>query len=129
MESREYLRTWEQTGWPEDGFAVAANREDLEKLERRHADREAFTYTVMNLAETECLGCVYLMPTNARMFAGAHITLDSSRRPSMGRLRSGGLLLGSQVATRNGDRSRIARRASDMAGEGLEPPGPSHRHQ
>jgi hypothetical protein len=74
MESREYLRTWEQTGWPEDDFTVAANREDLEKLERRHANREAFTYTVMNLAETECLGCVYLMPTDARMFAGARIT-------------------------------------------------------
>lgn len=74
MESREYLRTWEQTGWPTDDFTVAANREDLEKLERRHANREAFTYTVMNLAQTECLGCVYLMPTNARMFAGARIT-------------------------------------------------------
>jgi hypothetical protein len=74
MESREYLRGWEQTGWPADDFTVAANRDDLEKLERRHAAREAFTYTVMNPAETECLGCVYLMPTDARSFAGARIT-------------------------------------------------------
>lgn len=70
MESRTYLRGWEQTGWPEDDFTVEANRADLEKLERRHATREAFTYTVMNPAETEYLGCVYLMPTDGRSFAG-----------------------------------------------------------
>lgn len=74
MESREYLRTWEQSTWPADDFTVAANREDLEKLERRHANSEAFTYTVMDPAGTECLGCVYIMPTNARMFDGAGIT-------------------------------------------------------
>ena len=56
MESREHLRKWEQTSWPADDFTVTANREDLENLERRHASREAFTYTVMNPAETECLG-------------------------------------------------------------------------
>ncbi|TDC48175.1 N-acetyltransferase [Jiangella ureilytica] len=74
MESRDYLRTWEQSSWPADDFTVAANREDLEKLERRHADRQAFTYTVMDPAGMECLGCVYLMPTDARSFAGARIT-------------------------------------------------------
>jgi hypothetical protein len=80
MESREYLRTWEQSSWPEDDFTVAANRDDLEKLERRHASREAFTYTVMNPAGSECLGCVYIMPSDARMFAEAHISLVGNRR-------------------------------------------------
>jgi hypothetical protein len=80
MESREYLRTWEQTGWPADDFTVAANREDLEKLERRHASREAFTYTVLNPAGTECLGCVYIMPTDARMFAKARIIAVGDRQ-------------------------------------------------
>ncbi|TDE99044.1 N-acetyltransferase [Occultella glacieicola] len=74
MESRDYLRTWEQSSWPEDGFTVAANRKDLEGLEERHVDRRAFTYTVLNPDETECLGCVYLMPTDASMFDGARIT-------------------------------------------------------
>ncbi|SDU74154.1 GNAT family N-acetyltransferase [Jiangella alkaliphila] len=74
MESRDYLRTWEQTTWPEDDFTVAANRADLEKLEERHVARQAFTYTVMDPAGTECLGCVYLMPTDGRSFAGARIT-------------------------------------------------------
>jgi hypothetical protein len=80
MESREYLRAWEQSTWPEDDFTVAANREDLEKAERRHANHEAFTYTVMDPAETECLGCVYLMPPDARMFARARITPVGSHR-------------------------------------------------
>lgn len=80
MESREYLRGWEQTGWPADDFTVADNREDLEMLERRHAERRAFTYTVMNPAETECLGCVYFMPTHARSFTGARITSVGDHR-------------------------------------------------
>ena len=82
MESKEYLRPWEQTGWPEDDFTVAANWIDLEGLERRNATGEAFTYTVMNPSETECLGCVYIVPTDtaARWFARATITPVSKQR-------------------------------------------------
>ena len=80
MESRDFLQSWEQTSWPEVDFTVAGNREDLEKLERRHASREAFTYTVMNLAGTECLGCVYIMPPDARSFTRASITPVGNRR-------------------------------------------------
>lgn len=78
MESR--VRTWEQSSWPEEDFTVAANREDPEKLERRHANREAFTYTVMNLAGIECLGCVYLFSSDAPMFTAARITAVGNRR-------------------------------------------------
>jgi hypothetical protein len=80
MESRDYLRTWEQTGWPADDFTATANREDLEKLERRHASREAFTYTIVNPAGTECLGCVYIVPTDARWLVNARITPAGNRR-------------------------------------------------
>ena len=73
MESREFLRTWEQSSWPEDDFTVEANREDLRKLQRRHAANESFTYTVMNLTEAQCLGCVYVFPTDANIFARAEI--------------------------------------------------------
>lgn len=73
METRELLRPWEQTGWPEDTFTVAENQADLEGLERRHAERRAFTYTVLDPGGTTCLGCVYLMPPDARMYDGAHI--------------------------------------------------------
>ena len=74
MESKEFLRLWEQTTWPEDDFTVEANREDLDMLERRHAENGAFTYTVLTDDETECLGCVYIIATNARMFANATVT-------------------------------------------------------
>lgn len=74
MESREFLRVWERTGWPADDFTVEANREDLVKLERRHADRESFTYTVMDPTETRCLGCVYLVPTDAPILTRARIS-------------------------------------------------------
>lgn len=80
MESREYLRTWEQSSWPEDDFTVTANRADLEMLERRHAEHLAFTYTVTDLAGTECLGCVYLMWSGARMFTEARITSVGEHR-------------------------------------------------
>jgi len=74
MESREFLRVWEQSTWPADDFTVEANHADLTGLELRHARRQAFTYTVLDPAGTTCLGCVYLMPPDAKMFNGARIT-------------------------------------------------------
>lgn len=74
MESKAFLRRWEQSSWPEDDFTVDANRADMVKLERRRADGESFTYTVMNPSETHCLGCVYILPTTARLFARSRIT-------------------------------------------------------
>ena len=74
MESKEFLRPWEQTGWPADDFTLEEDRRDVEGLEQRHRDRYAFTYTVMDPSGTECLGCVYLMPPDARSFATSEIT-------------------------------------------------------
>ena len=69
MASREYLRPWEGTGWPADDFTVDANRADVAKLERWHAAGERFTYTALDPTETQCLGCVYIVPTGAPLFA------------------------------------------------------------
>jgi hypothetical protein len=80
MESREFLRKWEQSSWPEDDFTVEANTEDLVKLETRHASGESFTYTVMNLDQTECQGCVYVVSPKASWFAGAQATALTSDR-------------------------------------------------
>ena len=73
MESKEQLRPWEQSGWPADDFTVEANRADLAKLAQRHAAGESFTYTVLDPTETHCLGCVYLFPTTAPMYARPQI--------------------------------------------------------
>ena len=55
MESREFLRRWEQSSWPTDDFTVDANRKDMEKLERRHTGGESFTYAVLNPTERNAL--------------------------------------------------------------------------
>lgn len=60
MTSKEMLRVWEQSDWPADDFTLADNLKDLQMHEKKHLERTAFTFTVMNPTETECLGCVYL---------------------------------------------------------------------
>jgi RimJ/RimL family protein N-acetyltransferase len=48
--------------WPREGFTLEENLADLIRHEREHLERVAFTYTVMNPAETLCLGCLYINP-------------------------------------------------------------------
>ena len=74
MESRDFLRTWEQSTWPTDDFTVEENRTDLVGLEQRHRDGIAFTYTVVDPVTDECLGCIYLFSTTARFLAVSEIT-------------------------------------------------------
>ncbi len=58
MESRVFLRQWDQSSWPADDFTLAGNLKDLQRYEGEHIRGESFTFTVMNPDETECLGCV-----------------------------------------------------------------------
>jgi hypothetical protein len=74
MESREYLRLWEQSTWPEDDFTVEANRDDLERLVERHGRGDSFGWTVMNLDESECLGCVYAFRPDGTWLGKADVT-------------------------------------------------------
>lgn len=74
METRQYLRLWEQSSWPADDFSVESNREDLVGLADRHAAHRAFTYTVLDPAGTRCLGCVYLFPIDATFLARSTVT-------------------------------------------------------
>ncbi len=74
MESKAFLRLWDQSSWPADDFTLAGNLEDLQRHEREHINRESFTYTVMNPTETECLGCIYISPLTARWLANAEAT-------------------------------------------------------
>lgn len=74
MESREYLRLWRQSTWPEDDFTMEANRNDLVECEERHVAGRAFTYTVLDPRGAECLGCVYVFPTKATFLARSVVT-------------------------------------------------------
>ncbi len=62
MSSAPELRRWSESDWPADDFTVAGNFADLERHEREHAERLAFTYTVLDPSERRCLGCVYIVP-------------------------------------------------------------------
>jgi hypothetical protein len=60
--SRAQLLLHSDGRWPREGFTLEENLADLVRHEQEHLDRVAFTYTVMNPTETECLGCIYIHP-------------------------------------------------------------------
>ncbi|MCB0826214.1 MAG: N-acetyltransferase [Armatimonadetes bacterium] len=68
MATKDFLRGWEQTGWPADDFTVEENRADLLRMEKRHKTGESWSYTVLDPSESQCLGCVYITPTSAPVF-------------------------------------------------------------
>lgn len=74
MSSVAFLRDWEQSGWPEDGFTLEDNRADLKQMEARHLAMESFAYTVSDPQGGSCLGCVYLFPTDAEIFVRSKIS-------------------------------------------------------
>jgi RimJ/RimL family protein N-acetyltransferase len=73
--SRAELLLHSEGRWPREGFALEENLADLIRHEREHLDRVAFTYTVMNPAETECLGCIYIHPLR-RLLQGAGVSVE-----------------------------------------------------
>ena len=60
--SRELLLVGSGGRWPAAGFSLADNLADLERHEREHEERVAFTYTVLMPDGARCLGCVYINP-------------------------------------------------------------------
>lgn len=74
METREQLRRWQQSTWPEDDFTVEGNRVDVVDMAERHTARRAFSYTVLDPQGDTCLGCVYVFPRDASFLTKASIT-------------------------------------------------------
>ena len=67
MGSREslwakYGQAW---GWPPTTMTVEQDRADLLRHEREIAAQETFNYAVLDAAESELLGCVYVDPPEA----------------------------------------------------------------
>jgi len=60
MQSKDMLRLWSGSPWPQDDFTVQDNLADLEWHWLEHQERIAFTYTVLNPVKNTCLGCVYM---------------------------------------------------------------------
>jgi hypothetical protein len=64
MGSRERLwsKYGDAWGWPAPTMSYDADRQDLARHEAEIAAHETFNYAVLDEAETELLGCVYIDP-------------------------------------------------------------------
>ena len=54
--------------WPHENIDLAKNRQDLKKHYEEFVDQVAFAYTVLDISETSCLGCVYIRPASFGVF-------------------------------------------------------------
>jgi len=64
MSSLEHLQRQKVFGdsWPESTLTLEQDLIDLGWHQKEFQTRRSFAYTVMSLDETECLGCVYIVP-------------------------------------------------------------------
>jgi hypothetical protein len=63
MTSVKHLaKVWPGSGWPK-GLTLEQDLIDLGWHQREFQDRNSFAYTVVNLSDSEVLGCVYVNPT------------------------------------------------------------------
>lgn len=54
--------------WPQENLTLEDDLRALKNHEVEFKKRVAFTYTVMDTKETECLGCVYILPIHAEQY-------------------------------------------------------------
>lgn len=73
MTSVEHLRGvfGPQSAWPADDLTLEQDLIDLGWHQKEFQSRRSFAYTVMNLSETMCLGCVYIYPAKKRGYDAA----------------------------------------------------------
>jgi hypothetical protein len=73
MGSRE--RLWQKYGaawgWPPETMTYEADKHDLRHHEQEIAAHETFNYAVLDSAESQLLGCVYIDPPDERSPAGS----------------------------------------------------------
>jgi hypothetical protein len=65
MKSKDFLRRWSNSLWPEDHFTVEDNLFDLEWHYAEFMEKIAFTYTILDQFKINCLGCIYIRPISS----------------------------------------------------------------
>ncbi|MFA6170855.1 MAG: GNAT family N-acetyltransferase [Patescibacteria group bacterium] len=60
--------------WPADGLTLEEDLAALNYHQKEFLEKSSFAYTVMNLDESQCLGCVYIMPSDNRLY-GAMVVM------------------------------------------------------
>jgi len=66
MSSIDIIRKTRGGSWPTPDLSFEDDMVDLAWHQREFENKSSFAYTVMNLDETECLGCFYLYPAGFR---------------------------------------------------------------
>lgn len=51
-------------GWPADDLTLEQDENDLKRHEKEFNERTAFAYTVFDFENKNCLGCIYIDPSN-----------------------------------------------------------------
>lgn len=62
MASKEELRIWSHSTWPEDEFSMEQNRDDLKLHEEDNRDHSAYGFMIYDQALEYCYGSLYLYP-------------------------------------------------------------------
>jgi hypothetical protein len=106
METRERLRLWSNSTWPEDDFTLESNLEDLRRHEREHLAREAFAFTVLSRDESRVEGCIYIMPLS--MLLEYRDLLDSGAADDPERIACVGFWVRESALPRELDRQLLA---------------------
>jgi hypothetical protein len=65
LEHIRQTRGWEQSSWPDDRD-LAKNLEDLKGHAADFEQRKGFTYSVLDPAAGDVIGCVYIYPDQTR---------------------------------------------------------------
>lgn len=70
MTSIDHLRGvfGERSTWPSKALTLEQDLIDLGWHQKEFQRRTSFAYTVMNLEETQCLGCMYIFPADESNF-------------------------------------------------------------
>lgn len=62
MKSKEMLRIWGLSNWPEDSFTPEENKEDLKHHVQDNSDHAAYGYMIYSRDSKTCLGSLYVNP-------------------------------------------------------------------
>jgi hypothetical protein len=65
MASPDVIRAHSDGRWPVERFTMADDAAQIAQHETDHHARRAFTYTLLDHAKTQALGCLYLNPLHA----------------------------------------------------------------
>lgn len=66
MSSIDIIQKTRGGSWPTEDLSFEDDMIDLAWHQREFEKKSSFAYTVMNVEETECLGCFYLYPPGYR---------------------------------------------------------------